>query len=850
MQAYFDRLARLAAQLLDAPIGVATLAEGDALLVAGVVGLPLRTGADASAECTLTSHVHRTGRPLVLGDLAEAGALLDVSAAIRFGARAFIGLPLRRPDGACAGVLAVAAHAPRAWTAEARGALDDLACLAEHELQRRHELEERRDAERALAVREERLRLAISATNDMVWDWDLEHGLRYRSEAFHSVFGYDPRPEYQEERWWTSRIHPDDRGVETTLLRAIAGTADSWCGEYRIRRADDSWATVLDRALVLRDEAGRATRVVGATTDISALRAAEQTAAAAEGIFRGLVEQSLTGVFIARDDVFAYVNPRLATMLGARPEELLALDSIASVLAPECREEALERLRMRDDGESHTHCEFTALRPDGTRVQLEVYATTATYAGRPARLGTVLDVTERHHAEEALRESEARFRSLSASSPVGIFQVDLEARLTYANPRARAMWGREGAVLRDREWLDWVHPDDRNGLTESWYGALREGRDFAHTYRVVADGAVRWVRSVAGPLRNAQGSIAGAVGTVEDVTERMLLEEQLRQSQKMEAVGRLAGGVAHDFNNLLTVIRVHTEMLIAASRDDDPMREDLVEVERAAQRASDLTRQLLAFSRKQILQPRTVDLTTTVVDLQRMLGRLIGEDIRIDLVLAPELRAVRADPGQLEQVLVNLAVNARDAMPRGGTLTIETANVRTTRVRSVHDEEMPAGEYVRLSVQDSGVGMPPEVAARVFEPFYTTKGAGEGTGLGLSTVYGIVKQSGGYVVLRTAPARGTAFIIYLPAVAAEPAPTVTAPVALRPRTAGTVLLAEDEPAVRRIACRILESAGLTVVEAHDGRQALRVAREHTGSIDLLLTDAVMPEMSGPELASE
>jgi len=342
-----------------------------------------------------------------------------------------------------------------------------------------------------------------------------------------------------------------------------------------------------------------------------------------------------------------------------------------------------------------------------------------------------------------------------------------------------------------------------------------------------------------------------------DVTKRKEVEEalrhseeQLRQAQKMEAIGRLAGGIAHDFNNLLTAIKGHAELLLAEIDESSSKRADIEEIWKASERAAVLTRQLLAFSRQQVSQPRVLNLNDVVNEIGSMLGRLIGEDVELVLLPDPDLGYVMADPGQMEQVLMNLAVNARDAMPRGGRLTIETSNVELADDfphRFAYD--VRPGPYVMISVTDTGVGMDKEVQKRIFEPFFTTKEKGKGTGLGLSTVYGIVQQSGGYIWVDSRLGQGTTFKIYLPRVQAGP--VEVEPVTVSPTSATgseTILVVEDEPAVRALICKTLRKNGYTVLEAVNGRDALRAASEHRGPLDLVLTDVVMPEMGGKELA--
>ena len=334
-----------------------------------------------------------------------------------------------------------------------------------------------------------------------------------------------------------------------------------------------------------------------------------------------------------------------------------------------------------------------------------------------------------------------------------------------------------------------------------------------------------------------------------DTTERRQLEDQLRQAQKMEAVGQLAGGIAHDFNNLLTAILGSTQLLLHATPPEDGRREDVEEIKNAGLRAAELTRQLLAFSRRQVLAPKVLDMNAVVSQMDKMLRRLIVEDVELVTQLAGDLGPVSADPGQLEQVLLNLAVNARDAMPRGGRLTIETANVFLTEEYSERHHRLPPGQYVLLAVSDTGVGMDEATQKHLFEPFFTTKEVGKGTGLGLATVYGIVKQSGGYIWVYSEPGHGTTVKVYLPRVsgAAEPLPVAAATPELR-RGSETVLLVEDAPPVRSLARKSLESYGYTVLEAADGPAALELSAGHARGIDILVTDVVMPGMSGRELA--
>jgi two-component system, cell cycle sensor histidine kinase and response regulator CckA len=357
------------------------------------------------------------------------------------------------------------------------------------------------------------------------------------------------------------------------------------------------------------------------------------------------------------------------------------------------------------------------------------------------------------------------------------------------------------------------------------------------------DGSWRTLSFIGGPLPPETG-MRGLIINARDLTERQQLETQLRVSQKMEGIGRLAGGIAHDFNNLLTAILGYAE-LMESQLEDEGLKSELREIRLAGERAAALTRQLLAFSRKQVLQPRILDLNAVVSEMEKLLRRLIGEDVELTTRLDPALESVKADPGQLEQVLMNLAVNARDAMPEGGTLTIETANTVLDAGFTTAHPGARSGEYAILTVADTGIGMSDEVRSHAFEPFFTTKEHGKGTGLGLATAYGIVKQSDGYITVDSEPGRGTTFRIYFPhAAGAAAASGRGEPSALSPRGTETILLVEDESGVRRLSRTILEAQGYIVLEAASGDEALEVARSHAGEIHLVATDVIMPGMSG------
>jgi two-component system cell cycle sensor histidine kinase/response regulator CckA len=463
--------------------------------------------------------------------------------------------------------------------------------------------------------------------------------------------------------------------------------------------------------------------------------------------------------------------------------------------------------------------------------------------------GHIALAIERRGAEDALRKSESMFRLLFAHNPLPAWVFDSETlRFLQVNDAAVRQYGYSPEEFQTMTVLD-IRPEaERAGFRESlclWKG---DAQYKAHWKHVTKNGRIIEAEIIAHQLEYAGRAVYLVVA--QDIGERHQLEEQLRQAQKMEAVGRLAGGVAHDFNNLLMVIKGHTELLMNALSPSDHATRKIEQIDRAADRATSLTRQLLAFSRMQVLQPRVMNLNDVVEEMGKLIPRLIGEDVELVLRTAPDLGAIRADASQMEQVIMNLAVNARDAMPDGGRLVIETANAELDHAYSSTRPVVKPGKYVLLAVSDSGIGMDQETQAHIFEPFFTTKEQGKGTGLGLSTVYGVVKQSGGFIWVYSEVGKGTSFKIYLPRVdqpvekGGSPQPFPEAP-----RGTETILLAEDEQDVRELAREFLESGGYTVLEAHHGQEALRVAAQHSGNIDLLVTDMVMPGMTGQQLAA-
>ena len=461
-------------------------------------------------------------------------------------------------------------------------------------------------------------------------------------------------------------------------------------------------------------------------------------------------------------------------------------------------------------------------------------------------LEIIRDVTPTRRAEDQLVQLE----STVEQSPDAILVTDAHRRIVYVNAAFERLTGYARREAAGRDAVDLLSVPE--ALPASFRSTLGSARPWAGELPIrTSDGTLLDVDWTVTPFVDPVREPTGYVGTARDRSRERALEVRLAEANKMEAVGRLAGGIAHDFNNLVLAIRGYTELVASDLAEADPRRADLEQVIRAADRAAALTRQLLAFSRRQVLLPRIIDPAATVQEIAPLVRRLVGEDVDVDVVAAPGLWHISADPGQLEQVIVNLAVNARDAMPAGGRIRIELRNAPIEHAETLDRPGLAAGEYVALVVSDTGTGMDAGTLAHIFEPFFTTKAPGQGTGLGLASVYGIVKQSGGYVYARSAPGNGSTFTIYLPRAHGNAAAVADGrPIAIPPRGSGTLLVAEDDEAVRELLRRVLERLGYEVLVARDGGHALDIAADPARRIDLLITDVVMPGQRGPALATQ
>ncbi|RRV67371.1 hybrid sensor histidine kinase/response regulator [Stutzerimonas stutzeri] len=745
-----------------------------------------------------------------------------------------------------------------------------------------------------------RYRLAAKATRDAVWDWDLELDHVLWNEALEQAYGYPLAFVDTSGQWWLEQIHPADRErIRRSIHAIIDGDGTTWTDEYRFQRLDGTYAEILDRGHVIRTAQGRAVRMIGAMLDLTRVRAAEAALRQSEERFSAILQTieaafAIVQVKFDADDRpvdyrFVEVNPAFERQTGVDLRGKWVTE-----FAPE-----LEQFWF----EAYGHVAKT-----GEPANFESYARAferwfdvrAVRVGDPSERRIAIlfnDVTERRDAENRLRISEALARenvqrvqlALAAGAIIGTWNWDLQTdQFTVDDGFARAFGldprlGREGLGLE--QIITTVHPEDRAGLLAAIDEAIARGGAYAHQYRVRrADGRYYWIEANGRVDHGPDGTALSFPGVLIDVEDRRSIEaerdrataalralndtleqrvaertaelihaeEKLRQSQKMEAVGQLTGGLAHDFNNLLAGISGALELMsmrIAQGRLSD-IDKYMLAAQGAAKRAAALTHRLLAFSRRQTLDPRPLDVSVLVDGMTELIQRTVGPSILVETISAPFLWPVSVDASQLENAILNLCINSRDAMPDGGRITIETAN-RWLGPDAAQAQELPAGQYLSLSVSDTGTGMTPGVMAKAFDPFFTTKPIGEGTGLGLSMIYGFAKQSGGQVRVSSEVGQGTSMTIYLPRYhgqAGAAAGTSGRSGATLAGACATILIVDDEPTVRLLLTDVLGDLGYTLIEAADSLAGLKLLQSDV-AIDLLITDVGLPGgMNGRQMA--
>jgi len=695
--------------------------------------------------------------------------------------------------------------------------------------------------------------------------------ITYASEAAAALLGLTPEKLVGQTGF--GFVHPDDVArTHNALSRAIASPGTQVFETVRLRHTNGTWMEFECGVISLLEDSVIQGLVV-TSRGLAGQRRQERERHESDLRLREFAEHAPVQIWMEdADRRLIWENATSFEFTGRTWEEEQDYGWLDTV-HPDDRQRVEEHYRQTSLEQRGFTLEFRMRRHDGAyrhlvQIAIPRWAPDGTLAGF---LGVDMDVHEIKEASRRLEETETRYRNFIEHSTEGIWRFENEppipigmpepeqveqfldhSYLAECNVAMAVMYGYDRPEeLVGRRLREFVPAEDRAGLDAFLLAYIRSGYRLtdAESHEHDRHGRSRYfLNNLVGVIED--GRLVRSWGTQRDITERRQLEDEARQARKMETAGRLAGGIAHDFNNLLTAILGTSEILLQELPPYAPERSDVEEIKRAATRAANLTRQLLAFSRRQVLQPRVLDLATVVHGVETMLRRLIGEHILLVTRAATDLWRVRADPGQLEQVILNLCVNARDAMPTGGTILIEAENERFAGTTIAPESIMPPGDYVQLTVSDTGTGMDPETQRHLFEPFFTTKEPGKGTGLGLATVYGIVKQSGGFIYAQSERGRGSQFRIFLPRVSGAPEPLEAQALVNTSQTAeGTLLLVEDEEAVRRLARRVLEGVGYRVLEAASGAEALRLVEGWEGPLDLVVTDVIMPGMSGQELST-
>ena len=721
---------------------------------------------------------------------------------------------------------------------------------------------ERKLASAQLHESRQRLELATDSAGIGIWDWDVVADTLVWDKKVFELYGIAEPDFSRAYSAWKNGIYPEDLERADASTAACLRNGADFHIEFRVLWPNGEVHNIESRAVVIRALDGSAQRMIGVNYDISDRNRANQALQESEDRYRTLFETSPDGVAMFDLNMNVLVaNTRSAEIFGYSSAAEMIDKNGFDLIAPRFLDRAAKNFNAIRELGKLAPIESLGIRADGSEFAVEFSATLVRNSDQQptAVLGVVRDITERKQSEEKLIRSESNLAKSQEIAHLGSWEMDIPdsgdvnlGELRWSDEVFRIFGYTPGEIeVNNGAFFNAVHPGDLASVTEAMAEALRDGKDFRIDHRILLpDGSERSVHEHSEIIVDERsGKAIRIIGTIQDVTSEKQLEEQLRHSQKMEAVGVLAGGIAHDFNNLLTAINGYGDLTLRKMPPDDPLRGNVQEIRNAGERAAALTEQLLSFSRKNVLQPKVHNLNPLLTEIEKMLRRIVRENIELRTVLDPELGNINADPGQIEQVIMNLAVNARDAMPNGGTLTIETQNIYLDNNYVSQHIAITPGRFVKMTVTDNGEGMDEKTQRRAFEPFFSTKEVGKGTGLGLSTVFGIVKQSGGDIMVYSEVGHGTSFKIYLPRVD----DAVETPIWIEETEeesysgSETILLVEDEAIVRTLVRDVLKSNGYHVLETASGPEALSVCATYSEPIHLLLTDVIMPKMSGSEL---
>ena len=707
------------------------------------------------------------------------------------------------------------------------------------------DITKRKQAQEALRESEARLAKAQQITHIGNWNRTIITNNKWWSDELYRIVGLSPKKADANDEAYIKYVHPDDLVMFKNLTEKALKEKKAYSLEYRIIRPDNEIRFVHEQGDITLDTKGNPTDLFGTVQDITERKHAKMQ-------YQTILQTAIDGFWLVdAQGHLLDVNNAICKMLGYRREELLQIH-ISKIDTVETQDEITSHIqKVKKQGDDRFETRYR--REDGTIIDVELNVQYMDFKNGMF-ICFIRDITTKKQSEKELRKSEERFKTIADFAYNWETWIDPDGKYIHVSPSFERITGyKPEKLLKDHQFVETIiHPDDRKQLLEHKF--YRTGESPVHNldFRIIhRNGDTRWISHTCQPVYDSYGNFHGRRASNRDVTEQKKIEAQLQQAQKMETVGRLAGGVAHDFNNALSVIISTSELTIDDVAPTGQLREDLNEILMAAKRAADITRQLLAFARKQTISPKVLDLNKNVKSMLKMLRRLIGEDIDLAWLPGANLWTVKLDPTQIDQVLANLCVNARDAIEGVGKVTIESENITFSENYCANHPGFVPGEFVLLAVSDNGCGMDKEILDNIFEPFFTTKDVDKGTGLGLATVYGIVKQNNGFINVYSEPGKGTTIKVYLSRHKDKAVEIRKKNTTEIPSSQGeTILVVEDDPAILKIMQKILEGLGYTVLTSNAPEKVMDIVKKYTGNIHLLITDVIMPEMNGRDLAEQ